>query len=56
MFIVGVGNLIINTSPIWWRFLLDIAGDNRVEIFINYRAASADQFNGISEIIAAIEV
>jgi hypothetical protein len=56
MFIVGVGNLIINTSPVRRRFLLDIAGADRVEIFINYRAASADQFNGISKIIAAIGV
>ena len=56
MFMVGVGNLIINILPIQRRFLLNIAGANRVEIFINYRAASADQFNGISEIIAAIGV
>jgi hypothetical protein len=56
MFILGVGNSIINTSPVRWRFLLNIAGANRVEIFINYRAASADQFDSISKIIAAIGV
>ena len=51
-----MGNLIINILPIWRRFLLNIAGANRVDILIDYRAASADQFNSISEIIAAIEV
>ena len=56
MFILGVGNLIVDISPIRRRFLLDIAGANRVEIFINYRAASIDQFNSISEIIATIGV
>jgi hypothetical protein len=56
VFIEGVGNLIINILPIRRRFLLNIAGANRVEIFIDYRAASADQFNGISKIIAAIGV
>jgi len=54
MFIVGAGNSIINTLPIWRRFLLNIAGANRVNILINYRAASTDQVNGISEIIAVI--
>ena len=56
MFIKGVGNLIINTSPIWRRFLLNIIGADRVDIFINYRAASADQFNSISKIMAVMEV
>ena len=44
----------MDESPVWRRFLLDIAGANRVDIFINYRAASADQFNGISKIIAVV--
>jgi len=56
VFIVGMGDLIINILPIWRRFLLNITGANKVDIFINYRAASADQFNGISEIIAAVGV
>ena len=56
MFIVGVGNSIIDTSPVWRRFLLDIAGANGVDILIDYRAASADQFDGISEVIAVVEV
>ena len=56
MFIVEVSNSIVNTSLVQQYFLLNITGANRVEIFINYRAASADQFNSISEIIAAIEV
>jgi len=38
MFAIGVGNLIINISPIWWRFLLDIARANKIDIFIDYRA------------------
>ena len=54
MFVEGVGNSIINTSPVQRRFLFDIAGANRVDILINYRAASADQFNGISKIIAVV--
>ena len=54
MFIEGLGNLIINILPIRRRFLLNIAGANRVDILINYRAASTDQFNGISKIIAII--
>jgi hypothetical protein len=49
-----VGNLIINTLPVWRRFLLNIAGANRVDILIDYRATSTDQFNGISKIIAII--
>jgi len=40
----------------WWRFPLDIAGANEVDIFIDYRATSADQFNGISEIISVVGV
>jgi len=56
MFIVGVGNSIINTLSIWRRFLLNIVGANRVDIFIDYRAASVDQFNSIFKIIAAIGV
>jgi len=54
MFIKGVGNLIINISPIQRRFLFNITGANRVDILINYRAASADQFNSISKIIAVV--
>jgi len=54
MFIEGVGNLIVNILPIQRRFLLNIAGANGVDILINYRAASADQFNGISKIIAVV--
>ena len=42
IFIVRVGNLIVNISPIQQRFVLDIVEANRVDIFINYRAASAD--------------
>ena len=38
----GVGNLIINILSIWWRFLLNIVGANRVDILFNYRAASVD--------------
>ena len=56
MFILGVGNLIVDISPVRRRFLLDIAGANRVEIFIDYRAASADQFNSISTMIAVVGV
>ena len=51
-----MGNLIINTLPIQQHFLPNIVGANRVDIFINYRAASADQFNGISKIMAVVEV
>ena len=53
---MGVGNLIIDILPVRWRFLLDIVGANRVDIFIDYRAASTDQFNGISKMIAAVGV
>jgi hypothetical protein len=42
VFIVGIGDLIVNILPIWWRFLLNIIGANKVDIFIDYRAASAD--------------
>jgi len=42
MFIEGVGNLIINILPIRRRFLFDITGANRVDILIDYKAASAD--------------
>ena len=53
---MGAGNLIINISPVQRRFLVNITGANEVDIFINYRAASADQFNGISKIMAVVEV
>ena len=53
---MGVGNLIINILPIWRRFLLNIAGANRIDILIDYRATSIDQFNGIFRIIAVIGV
>ena len=53
---MGAGNLIINTSPVWQRFLVNITGANKVDIFINYKAASADQFDSISKIIAVMEV
>jgi hypothetical protein len=33
-----------------------IVGANRVDIFIDYRAASTDQLNGVSKIIAIIGV
>ena len=56
MFIIRVGNSIINTSPIQQHFLLNIAEANRVDIFINYKAASTGQFNSISEIIAVVGV
>ena len=42
IFIVGVRNLIINILPVWRRFLLNITGANRVDIFINYKATSTD--------------
>ena len=54
IFIEGVGNSIINILPIRRRFLLNIAGANRVDILIDYRTTSIDQFNGISKIIAII--
>jgi len=53
---VGWGDLSINILPIWRHFLLNIAGANRAEIFIDYRASSADQFNGISKIIDIVRV
>ena len=53
---VGVGNLIINILPVRRRFLLNIAGANRIDILIDYRATSVDQFNGIFRIIAVIGV
>jgi len=56
MFIEGVGNSIINILPVRWRFLLNIAEANRADVLIDYRAASADQFNGISKMIAVIGV
>jgi len=31
-------------------------GANGVDILINYRAASADQFNGIFKIVTVVEV
>ena len=56
MFIVGASGLIINILPVWRRFLLNIAGANEVDIFINYRAASADQFDSVFKIMAVVEV
>ena len=56
MFVVGASDSIVDTSPVWRRFLLDIAGADEVDIFIDYRAASADQFDGISMIMAVVEV
>ena len=56
MFIVGVNKSIINILPVQWCFPLDIIGADRVDIFINYRAASADQFDGIFKIIAVMGV
>ena len=56
MFIVGVGNLIIDTSPVRRRFLLNIAEADGVDILIDYRAASTDQFDGISKMIAVMGV
>ena len=38
------------------RSVLNIAGADGVDVFIDYRAASADQFNGISKIIAIMRV
>jgi len=56
VFVVGVGNLIVNILPVWQYFLLDIVGADRIDIFIDYRAASVDQFDGISEMIAVVRV
>ena len=53
---MGAGDSIIDILLVRRRFLLNIAGTNKVDIFIDYRAASADQFNGISKIMAVIEV
>ena len=53
---MGAGDLIVNILLVWRCFLLDIAGADKVDIFINYRAASADQFNGIFKIMAVVEV
>jgi len=41
VFIV-VGDLIVNISPVWRRFLLDIVEAYGVDILINYRAGSVD--------------
>ena len=54
MFIVRVGNLIIDILPVQRRFLLNIMEANGVDIFINYRADSIDQFNSIFKIIAVV--
>jgi len=56
MFIAGAGDSIVNILPVRRRLLLNIPGANRVDILINYRAASTDQFNGISKIIAVVGV
>ena len=53
---MGVSDLIVDILLVWQYFLLNITGANKVDIFINYRAVSADQFNGISIIIAVVEV
>ena len=42
IFIVGASDLIINILLVWRHFLLNITGANKIDIFINYRAASAD--------------
>ena len=46
----------MDTSPVQQRFLLNIMEAYGVDILIDYRAASTDQFNGISEIIAVMGV
>ena len=56
IFMVRAGDLIVNKLPVWQCFLVDIAGADEVDIFINYRAASADQFDGIFKIMAVVEV
>ena len=56
MFIEGVGNSIINILPVQRHFLLNIIRADGVDIFINYKATSTNQFNNISEIIAVIGV
>ena len=53
---MGAGDLIINTLPVWRYFLFNITGADKVDIFINYRAASADQFDNISKMMAVVEV
>ena len=42
IFVVGAGDSIVDILPVWRCFLLDIVGTNRVDILIDYRAASAD--------------
>jgi len=54
--VFSVDDLIVNILPIRRRFLLNIAGVDGVNILIDYRAASADQFDGISKIIAIVGV
>jgi len=54
--VYSIGDSIVDTSLVRRRFLLNIAGANRVDIFIDYRAASTDQFDGISEMIAVVGV
>jgi len=56
IFIVGLGDSIINPLPIRQRFLLDIAGADRVDISIDYGAGSTDQFDGIFEMRAVVGV
>ena len=51
---MGVGDSIINPLPIRRRFPLDIVGVDRVDIFIDYRADSTDQFDGIFEMRAVV--
>jgi hypothetical protein len=53
---VGLGDSLINPLPIRRRFLLDIAGADKVDIFTDYRAGSADQFDGIFEMRAVVGV
>ena len=53
---MGAGNSIVNILPVQQYFLLNIAGADKVDIFINYRAASTDQFDNISKIMAVMEV
>ena len=53
---MGVGDSIISPLPIRRRFLLDIAGADRVDIFIDCRASSIDQFDGIFEMRAVVGV
>jgi len=54
--VYSVDDLIVNTLPVRRRFLFNIAGADGVDILINYRAASADQFDGISKMIAVVGV